>query len=103
MPGTPTPVPSASGISITSVSPSSAAAGAEDFTITIVGTKFQPFQPQHGFIGTLVGWTRNPNDLHRSTTWLQTKVVDSTQLTAVFRQLCYRTMAKVTFTWKWAT
>lgn len=83
MPGTPTPVPSASGISITSVSPSSAAVGAEDFSITLVGTKFQTFQPQQGFTGTLVGWTRNAKDLHRSTTWLQTNVVDSTQLTAV--------------------
>lgn len=83
VPGTPSPLPSASGISITSVSPSNAAAGVPDLTITIVGKNFQPSQPQQRFTGALVGWTTRPNDLHRSTTWLDTNVVDSTQLTAV--------------------
>jgi len=71
-PATPTPA-------ISSISPSTIAAGSPDVTLTIDGSNFG----QYGhFIWSTAFWTTNGN-LHDTGTWLQTKIVSSTQLTAV--------------------
>lgn len=64
---------------ISSMSPSSVAAGSSDVTITINGSNFGHFGH---FIWSTAFWTTNGN-LHDTGKWLQTTIVNSTQLTAV--------------------
>jgi trimeric autotransporter adhesin len=71
---TPTPTPS-----ISSISPSTVAAGSLDVTITINGSNFGSYGH---FISSTAFWTTNGN-LHDTSTWLQTTIISSSQLTAV--------------------
>src|SRR5262249_1800046 len=71
---TPAPAPS-----ISSISPSAVSAGSPDVTITIDGGGFGHYGH---FVWSTAFWTTNGN-LHDSGTWLQTTIINSSQLTAV--------------------
>ena len=71
-----TPVPSPS---ISSISPSTTGAGSSDVTITINGSDFGHYRH---FIWSTAFWTTNSN-LHDTGTWLQTTIINDSQLTAV--------------------
>ena len=65
--------------SISSISPSTVAAGSPDVTVTINGSNFGHFGH---FVSSTAFWTTNGN-LHDTGTWLQTTIVNQSQVTAV--------------------
>ena len=73
---TPIPIPAPS---ISSISPSTVAAGSTDVTITIEGANFGHFRH---FVRSTAFWTTT-NNLHDTGNWLQTSIINSSQLTAV--------------------
>jgi hypothetical protein len=75
----PTPQPAAAAPLISSISPVSVPAGSPDLTLTITGSKFD-----NRFLGQSIAfWTTDPNNLHDHGKMLNTKFVNSKQLTAV--------------------
>lgn len=80
-----TPVPS-----ISSISPSTVSAGSPDVTITIDGSNFE----RYGHFVSTAFWTTDAN-LHDHGTMLQTTIVSSSQLTAVFPSSLLRSHTSV--------